>query len=565
MGDHCALSVGSTGSRCVAHVFATVENAGLLVRALVVTATTNLAALLVADFSGEAFLVGGAGKETASVEALLINSTVFVGKAGWAALSSVTNHAGWTVGFRLADSWYTDASSSGVFGVTGKTFWTSAHSVSVDDAAEGVRSASVLSFTRIKAHQQTMFICFADGTGWTVGVAIWTFVWSSTTRLTVGRTDVSFGWTVALVAGNFVDAQCRPVADLLCTKVHSFTSGQWVTFKAFQTATNGRVLFRTAVGVFTANGLAGAVHLSSTGIDALVVGAHLIGIALIVGCTLDRSTSEAFIIGIAKVAGKTLTNGLMSEHLANGISPANDSLTGVLAVVETSEISSTCETISALVVIVASIFNTGYTKSLETGVVGRAVGVEGAGRQTLSVFTLFIDITVSGTSASAATVVIHEAKFRRRTAFIVFTWEAFSTTCNWVTKEAFFALARVTVSLRYAESVVTTCSGRQADVNALVVIANVSFLDAVVAGSALHLLASHEGVTVKVLWTATLRSMVGGDTGGVHSANGRIVAAVSTLRSACYLNTSRGVWTFSVTVVADVRFVAAWLFISIAH
>lgn len=51
MSDHCALSVGSTGSRCVAHVLAAVENAGLLVGTLVVTATTNLAALLVADFS----------------------------------------------------------------------------------------------------------------------------------------------------------------------------------------------------------------------------------------------------------------------------------------------------------------------------------------------------------------------------------------------------------------------------------------------------------------------------------------------------------------------------------
>lgn len=325
------------------------------------------------------------------------------------------------------------------------------------------------------------------------------------------------------------------------------------------------MLFRTAVGIFTANGLAGAVHLSSTGVDALVVGAHLIGIALVVGRTLNGPTTESFIIGVAKVGGQTLADGLMGKHLADRISSTDDSLAGVLAVVETSEIGSTRETISALVVIIAAIFNTRHTKSLETSVVGRAVSVKGARRQALSVFTLFIDIAVSRTGAGAATVVVHEAKLRGGAALIGVTREAFSTASNRVTEKALFALARVAVSLRHAEGIVSAGSGRQADVNALVVIADVRLLGAVVAGSALHLLAPNQSVTVEVLWTAALGSMVAGDAGGVHAANGGVVAAVSALWCASNLNTGRGVRTFSVSVVADVRLVAAWLFVRIAH
>lgn len=207
MGHHCALTIGTTGSRCVTHVLAAVENAGLLVGALVVTATANLAALLVTDLSSEAFLVSGAGEETASVVALFINGTVLAGEARWTALASVADHASRTVGLRLANGWNTNASSSAILRVTGKAFRTCAHSISVEDAAEGVWSTGVSSFTWVEAHQQTMFIRLADSTGRTVGVTVWTLVRSSTTRLTVGRANVSFRWTVALVSGNLVDAQ----------------------------------------------------------------------------------------------------------------------------------------------------------------------------------------------------------------------------------------------------------------------------------------------------------------------------------------------------------------------
>lgn len=424
--------------------------------------------------------------------------------------------------------------------------------MTVHDTAQGVRSTGVRLFAWIEAHQQTVLISLADGTGWTVRVSVWTFVRSSAARFTVGRADVSLRRTVTLETGDLVDAKRRSVADLFGAKVHSSAASKWVAFKTFQTAADGRVLFRAAVGVLTANRLAVAVLLRSTGVDALVVGAHLIGVALVVCRTLNRATAESFIIGIAKVPWQTLANRLMAEHFTDGVAATDDIFASILAVVETSVIRPTGEVVSAFIVVVATVLNSRHTAPLEAGVVGGAVAVNRARRKTLSVFALFICVAVSGAGTGAATVVVHEAELRRGTALIGVTRQPLSTAGNRVAEEALSALARVAVSLGHAEGVVAAGGGRQADIDALVVVADVRLLSAVVAGGALHLLAAHQRIAVEVLWTAALRSVQCGDAGGVHAADGRVVAAVATLWSARHLNAGRGVGTVAIAAVADV-------------
>lgn len=152
VGHHGTLCVGSTRSRRVAHVLAAVEDACPLVGALVVISTTNLAPLVVAYFTRQALLVGGAGHETASLKALLVGGAVFVCEARWSTLARIADHTCGTIGFSLTDGRHSDATSSQVFRISSKAFWTSTGSLPIGDTAECIRSAGIFSFAGILAH-----------------------------------------------------------------------------------------------------------------------------------------------------------------------------------------------------------------------------------------------------------------------------------------------------------------------------------------------------------------------------------------------------------------------------
>lgn len=196
-------------------------------------------------------------------------------------------------------------------------------------------------------------VWFTDGTWWTVGIAVGALVRTSASWFTVGRANVLAWRAHTLVATGLADTLGTSVANLLSTIVDPFAAGQWITFEALHAPTYCGMLFHRAVSISAAEILATLFAW----VDTLEVGANLFFRALEVVVAFDGTTSEAFIVGIAKVSGQALANGTVAVDFANGISPTNDTLARILAVVEAAFIGPAGIQRIALVVVVASILN----------------------------------------------------------------------------------------------------------------------------------------------------------------------------------------------------------------
>lgn len=160
---------------------------------------------------------------------------------------------------------------------------------------------------------------------------------------------------------------------------------------------------------------------------------------------------------------------------------------------------------------------------------------------------------------------VHEAKLRRWTIFVRIAGQSLSAASNRIAKVSFLALACVAVQLRNAKGVIAARRRGEANADALVVEANVVFLGTILARGALHPLTAHQGIANEIVGARTFRLMLHGDTGGVHSADGRVVAAIATFGHAGHQHTRRRLWTILIAIVAHVRFVTAWMFIGVAH
>lgn len=79
--------------------------------------------------------------------------------------------------------------------------------------------------------------------------------------------------------------------------------------------------------------------------------------AVLIGVTLDGTTSEAFIVGISKVSRQTFTDRHMTVHFADRVPSTDDVLAWTLAIIEATFISSASKQTVALIVVVASVLN----------------------------------------------------------------------------------------------------------------------------------------------------------------------------------------------------------------
>lgn len=195
MGDHRAQGIAGAGGGGVAHVLATVQNAGFVVGAFVVASAARLAELVAADFAGQTLLVGGTPRQTSTVGTELVDGTVLVGEARRSTLAGVTCHRRWTVAFGGTNGRQSDAASSKIFRVAGEAIGTGTLSLSVRNSALGIGATGIRPFAGILAHQRLLRVQFTDRGGRTVRVAVGTLVRPSTTGLSIRRANALLGRT----------------------------------------------------------------------------------------------------------------------------------------------------------------------------------------------------------------------------------------------------------------------------------------------------------------------------------------------------------------------------------
>ena len=113
-------------------------------------------------------------------------------------------------------------------------------------------------------------------------------------------------------------------------------------------------------------------------------------------------------------------------------------------------------------------------------------------------------------------------------------------------------------------AIITTSSWSKAYVDTFVVVADVSVFVAVLARCTFHFFTANQWIAEIILWTGALGLVFGCDAGGVHATDRGIIATVTAFWNTGHLNAGGRVGTIGVAVVADIRFMATWVFVRVA-
>ncbi len=187
---HIANGICSTRCRRFTKIFATVENTGLSIGAVIISTTSDLTSLIRANLSRQTFFICSASQKTSFIDTNFFCGAIFFRMTGRSTPSSITDHTGKTFVFETTSCWDSDTTSSVVIGITCKAIRTRAHTLTVFDSAQSVRATGVRLFTWVLTHQIAREVRLTDSSWRTVRVTVRAFIRTSTSGLTIGRTDI---------------------------------------------------------------------------------------------------------------------------------------------------------------------------------------------------------------------------------------------------------------------------------------------------------------------------------------------------------------------------------------